>query len=91
MRGRQHAGGQGEERAAARAGLARRAHDAWLYVDHKGGQRELYDLKRDPAQLNSLAGDPRRRVRLRTLRRILGDLTRCAGRECQEGVGTAAR
>jgi N-acetylglucosamine-6-sulfatase len=63
----------------------------WLYVDYKGGQRELYDLKRDPAQLNSLAGDPRRRVRLRTLRRILGDLTRCVGDECQKGVGTAAR
>lgn len=63
----------------------------WLYVGYEGGRRELYDLKRDPAQLNSLAGDPRRRVRLRTLRRILGDLTRCAGRECREGVGTAAR
>jgi N-acetylglucosamine-6-sulfatase len=63
----------------------------WLYVDYKGGQRELYDLKRDPAQMNSLAGDPSRRVRLRTLRRILGDLTSCAGRECQGGAAVAAR
>jgi N-acetylglucosamine-6-sulfatase len=63
----------------------------WLYVDYKGGQRELYDLKRDPAQMNSLAGDPRRRVRLRTLRRILGDLTRCAGRDCRAGAGVAVR
>jgi N-acetylglucosamine-6-sulfatase len=63
----------------------------WLYVDYKGGHRELYDLKRDPAQMNSVARDPRRRVRLRTLRRILGDLTRCAGSECRGGAATASR
>jgi N-acetylglucosamine-6-sulfatase len=58
----------------------------WLYVDYQGGQRELYDLRRDPAQMRSRAGDPRLRVRLRTLRRILGDLTRCSGRGCQRAV-----
>jgi arylsulfatase A-like enzyme len=63
----------------------------WLYVDYKGGHRELYDLKRDPAQLNSLAGDPRFRVRLRTLRRILGDLTRCRGRACQQWASPLVR
>ena len=63
----------------------------WLYVDYKGGQRELYDLKRDPAQLRSLAGDPRLRVRLRTLRRILGDLTRCSGRACQRWAAASVR
>jgi hypothetical protein len=41
--------------------------------------------------MNSLAGDPSRRVRLRTLRRILGDLTSCAGRECRGGAAVAAR
>lgn len=63
----------------------------WLYVDYKGGQRELYDLKRDPAQMNSLASDPRRRIRLRTLRRILGDLTRCRGAECRAGAAVSTR
>jgi N-acetylglucosamine-6-sulfatase len=58
----------------------------WLYVDYQGGQLELYDLKRDPAELHSLAGDPRLRVRLRRLRRILGDLTRCSGPRVS-GVG----
>jgi N-acetylglucosamine-6-sulfatase len=63
----------------------------WLYVDYKGGHRELYDLKRDPAQMNSVAGNPRLRVRLRTLRRILADLTRCAGRSCEPRTAPAAR
>jgi N-acetylglucosamine-6-sulfatase len=63
----------------------------WLFVDYEGGQRELYDLKRDPAQLNSLNGDPRYRVRLRTLRRILADLSSCKGRECQEWADASVR
>jgi N-acetylglucosamine-6-sulfatase len=63
----------------------------WLYIDYKGGQRELYDLKRDPAQMRSLASDPRLRVRLRTLRRILGDLTRCSGRRCQAAAAASVR
>jgi N-acetylglucosamine-6-sulfatase len=63
----------------------------WLFVDYKGGQRELYDLKNDPAQLRSLAGDPRFRVRLRTLRRILGELTRCRGRACRKLAAASVR
>ena len=63
----------------------------WLYVDYAGSERELYDLKRDPAQLRSLAGDPRLRVRLRTLRRILSDLTRCRGGECQKWAAASVR
>ena len=63
----------------------------WLFVDYEGGQRELYDLRRDPAQLNSLSGDPRFRVRLRTLRRILGDLTDCGGRQCREQAAASVR
>jgi N-acetylglucosamine-6-sulfatase len=63
----------------------------WLYVDYQGGQRELYDLKQDPHQLRSLAGDPRVRVRLRTLRRILGDLSRCSGSACQKWAAAAVR
>ena len=63
----------------------------WLFVDYEGGQRELYDLKRDPDQLNSLSGDPRYRVRLRTLRRILADLSTCKGRACQEWADASVR
>jgi N-acetylglucosamine-6-sulfatase len=63
----------------------------WLFVDYKGGERELYDLKRDPAQLRNLAGDPRLRVRLRTLRRILSDLTRCQGNACRKWAAASVR
>jgi N-acetylglucosamine-6-sulfatase len=63
----------------------------WLFVDYKGPARELYDLRRDPAQLRSLHADPRYRVRLRTLRRILGDLTDCEGRECDRRAAASVR
>jgi N-acetylglucosamine-6-sulfatase len=63
----------------------------WLYVDYKGGERELYDLRRDPAELRSVASDPRLRVRLRTLRRILSDLTRCKGSGCQRWAAASVR
>jgi N-acetylglucosamine-6-sulfatase len=63
----------------------------WLYVDYQGGQRELYDLRRDPYQLNSVASDPNLRQRLRTLRRILGDLSRCRAAECGEIAAASVR
>jgi N-acetylglucosamine-6-sulfatase len=63
----------------------------WLFVDYKGPGRELYDLRRDPAQLRSLHANPRYRVRLRTLRRILGDLTDCEGRECDTRAAASVR
>jgi N-acetylglucosamine-6-sulfatase len=63
----------------------------WLYIEYQGGQRELYDLRRDPFQINSIVGDPRLRVRVRTLRRILGDLKRCRGRSCDEIASASVR
>ena len=62
----------------------------WLYVDYKGGQRELYDLKRDPAQMNSLASDPRYPVRLRTLRGSSATSPAPAAR-CQEWAAASVR
>ena len=56
----------------------------WLYVVYRGRGSELYDLKRDPWELNSLALDPRYRQQRNTLRRVLGDLRRCRGRSCDK-------
>ena len=56
----------------------------WLYVAYRGRGSELYDLRRDPWELNSLALDPRYRQQRNTLRRVLGDLRRCRGRSCDK-------
>jgi N-acetylglucosamine-6-sulfatase len=63
----------------------------WLYVEYRGGQRELYDLRRDPWQMTSQIADPRNRTRTRTLRRILGDLRTCRGRRCDKIAAAAVR
>jgi N-acetylglucosamine-6-sulfatase len=56
----------------------------WLYVVYKGRGSELYDLKRDPWEMNSLALDPRYRQLRNTLRRVLQDLRTCRGRACDK-------
>jgi N-acetylglucosamine-6-sulfatase len=63
----------------------------WLYVDYQGGQRELYDLRRDPFEMRNVVSDPRLRIRIRTLRRILGDLSSCKGAECSEIAAASVR
>jgi N-acetylglucosamine-6-sulfatase len=56
----------------------------WLYVAYKGRGSELYDLKTDRWELNSLALDPRYRQKRNTLRRVLQDLRTCRGRSCDK-------
>jgi arylsulfatase A-like enzyme len=65
----------------------------WLYVEYRSGQREMYDLKRDQWQNDNVIGDPSSgiRIRIRTLRRILGDLERCRGRSCDEIASASVR
>jgi N-acetylglucosamine-6-sulfatase len=63
----------------------------WLYVEYKGGTRELYDLRRDPWEMGSVIDDPRQRTRTRTLRRILSDLRKCRGRSCDEIAAASVR
>ena len=56
--------------------------DRWLYVQYRGGQRELYDLDQDPYQLESLhRSKPHARLEARLARR-LARLARCAGPAC---------
>jgi N-acetylglucosamine-6-sulfatase len=55
----------------------------WVYADHRGPFREMYDLARDPYQLRNVAEAQRlRRVR-RYLRRRLRKLKECRGVVCR--------
>jgi N-acetylglucosamine-6-sulfatase len=53
----------------------------WKYVEHLWGARELYDLRRDPDELDNLAG--RARAVQRRLARELARLRGCAGAACR--------
>lgn len=62
----------------------------WLYVEYRNGERELYDLARDPYELHSIHADPRARRTLRVLHSTLRRLAHCRGRSCRE-VGVRGR
>jgi N-acetylglucosamine-6-sulfatase len=60
----------------------------FVYAQHLWtGEYELYDLVRDPFQLDNLDGDPRYAAVQRDLARRLRLLRRCAGRGCQKAPG----
>jgi N-acetylglucosamine-6-sulfatase len=55
----------------------------YVYVQYANGERELYDLERDPYQLTSLHNDPAYAGIQAELSRRLGLLSVCAGRSCR--------
>jgi N-acetylglucosamine-6-sulfatase len=55
----------------------------YVYVQHANGERELYDLERDPYQLTSLHDDPAYADVQAELALRLGLLSVCAGRSCR--------
>lgn len=57
----------------------------WLYVEYRSGERELYDLERDPYELRSLHADPGKRRALRILHGTLRRLAHCRGAGCRDG------
>jgi arylsulfatase A-like enzyme len=57
--------------------------DRWLYAEHAGGARELYDLWRDPHQLNSLHRDYELAGMQAALGRRLDVLRHCRGAGCR--------
>ena len=61
----------------------------FVYVQHANGERELYDLERDPHQLTSLHNDPAYAGVQSELAMRLGALSVCAGTSCR--AGPAAR
>jgi arylsulfatase A-like enzyme len=61
--------------------------DRYEYTVYANGQTELYDMWRDPAQLNSLARDPRYRYVWKWLYNALIPLSSCAGPTCRVELG----
>jgi N-acetylglucosamine-6-sulfatase len=56
----------------------------YVYVEYANGERELYDLQRDPYQLQSRHADRRYRTVRRMLARRLEALRSCRGRGCRK-------
>ncbi len=56
----------------------------YLYVEHATGERELYDQRTDPAQLENLVGRERAEAAVRQLAALLDRLEDCTGPECRE-------
>ena len=57
--------------------------DRYAYMEYPNGEREMYDLDRDPNQLRSLQVDPRYRRERAALARLLADLAACDGAGCR--------
>jgi arylsulfatase A-like enzyme len=54
----------------------------YLYVEHNTGERELYDLRNDPYELQSLDADPTHDALRERLAEDLHRLQSCAGKDC---------
>jgi arylsulfatase A-like enzyme len=65
--------------------------DRYEYTVYANGQTELYDMRRDPAQLHSLVKDPRYRLVRKWLFNHLTPLTTCAGPSCRVDIGPDPR
>ncbi|NLT07840.1 MAG: arylsulfatase, partial [Solirubrobacterales bacterium] len=63
----------------------------WLYAEHRDGSRELYDLLRDPAQIDSRHADPGYTLVRQLLAQRLRDLRDCRGASCRVPVGPGIR
>ena len=61
--------------------------DRYEYTIYSNGQSELYDMKRDPAQLNSVVHNPRYRLVKKWLYSQLIPLSSCAGAQCRIEIG----
>jgi N-acetylglucosamine-6-sulfatase len=59
----------------------------YLYVDYSTGDKELFDLRDDPYELENRAGGPDYADTQRALARELDRLRDCVGQECDQPVG----
>jgi N-acetylglucosamine-6-sulfatase len=63
----------------------------YVFARHATGETELYDLARDPYELQNLRYDPRYRLVRRELARRLRTLSGCVGPTCYAGPRLALR
>jgi arylsulfatase A-like enzyme len=61
--------------------------ERYKYVEYSTGDRELYDLRRDPDELVSVHADPSYARSLAALQRELKRLRRCRGGDCRRDAG----
>lgn len=61
--------------------------DRYKYVRYQDGEEELYDLARDPGELQSRHRDPRYRATKRALAARLAQLRDCTGPACRAPTG----
>ena len=62
----------------------------FLYVDYETGDEELYNLARDPDELDSVAGEPRYAAKQRALAAAFAELRDCRGQGCDVSVRPAS-
>jgi N-acetylglucosamine-6-sulfatase len=60
-------------------------NERFVYAEHDNGERELYDLRSDPDQLDNVVGDRRFASVEARLAERLAALQTCAGRGCWRG------
>src|SRR5690606_33383399 len=60
----------------------------FLYVEHLNGERELYDMRKDPKQFRNVVRNRRYADDRRRLARILRDMRRCDGAECRRPLSS---
>lgn len=59
----------------------------YLFTSYSNGQSELYDMKRDPAQMRNVATNGRYLYVRRWLAELLAELSICSGEACREETG----
>ncbi|MFN8041414.1 MAG: sulfatase [Acidimicrobiales bacterium] len=63
----------------------------YVYLEHSTGERELYDLRLDPAELVNRVGDPSYRIIQTQLAQRVGRLKQCAGASCEGSVASGGK
>jgi N-acetylglucosamine-6-sulfatase len=57
--------------------------DRYLYAQHGSGEQELYDLRKDPFELQNQSGNPAYAPVQNALQRLLSAEANCAGKGCR--------